>query len=38
MRSSRGFGFVDFNSGKDANVANKAMEDGKSDGKKVTLG
>ncbi|KAJ8777448.1 hypothetical protein J1605_014831 [Eschrichtius robustus] len=35
--SSKGFVFVDFNSEEDAKAAKEAMEDGESDGNKVTL-
>ncbi|KAB0387365.1 hypothetical protein FD755_002321 [Muntiacus reevesi] len=35
--SSKGFGFVDFNSEEDAKAAKEAMEDGEIDGNKVTL-
>nr|ACO38649.1 nucleolin-like protein [Rattus norvegicus] len=35
--SSKGFGFVDFNSEEDAKTAKEAMEDGEIDGNKVTL-
>uniref|UniRef100_A0A673SXT0 Nucleolin n=1 Tax=Suricata suricatta TaxID=37032 RepID=A0A673SXT0_SURSU len=35
--SSKGFGFVDFNSEEDAKAAKEAMEDGGIDGNKVTL-
>ncbi|XP_061044423.1 nucleolin isoform X4 [Eubalaena glacialis] len=35
--SSKGFGFVDFNSEEEAKAAKEAMEDGEIDGNKVTL-
>ncbi|KAH0502819.1 nucleolin, partial [Microtus ochrogaster] len=35
--SSKGFGFVDFNTEEDAKAAKEAMEDGEIDGNKVTL-
>ncbi|XP_072817946.1 nucleolin isoform X2 [Vicugna pacos] len=35
--SSKGFGFIDFNSEEDAKAAMEAMEDGEIDGNKVTL-
>ncbi|ELW65577.1 Nucleolin [Tupaia chinensis] len=35
--SSKGFGFVDFNSEEDAKAAKEAMEDGEIDESKVTL-
>lgn len=35
--SAKGFGFIDFNSEEDAQVAMEAIEDGESDGHKVTV-
>ncbi|XP_062041237.1 nucleolin-like [Lepus europaeus] len=35
--SSKGFGFIDFNSEEDTKAAKEAMEDGETDGNKVTL-